>query len=380
MDTNRRVVLIGLENPDGSLNGALQVIDVLQGMSVQPAGDVKERNLLRSTLSDAGAAIGAKNWDITLPVELKGGGIDGGIVQQPEMHAALLACGMVLEAAKMITVNTLVGTFTRGEVISNTTTPEAVGTLAHVVANGGGSHTLWVRDLDNAPAVADALEGDDSGATATVTAVADALCYRMATDRALYNPCQIHTHMDGIRRIGKRCLGTFKFDWVAGEYCTLQFTMKAKYETPTDQALPAAVYSDLVPPIGQSAGLTIAGYGDGTIERLGFDIGNDIAPVPDLNSADGRHSFRIRDRKPTGGVDPEVLALADFNPFALWENGTKAAIHATLGTVAGERISIVITAAQFTSIGDKERAGNDAYDLSFRATGSNDDELYLFFH
>src|SRR5690606_36208189 len=131
-DTNRRVVLIGLENPDGSLNGALQVIDVLQGMSVQPAGDVKERNLLRSTLSDAGAAIGAKNWDITLPVELKGGGIDGGIVQQPEMHAALLACGMVLEAAKMITVNTLVGTFTRGEVISNTTTPEAVGTLAHV--------------------------------------------------------------------------------------------------------------------------------------------------------------------------------------------------------------------------------------------------------
>jgi hypothetical protein len=72
--------------------------------------------------------------------------------------------------------------------------------------------------------------------------------------------------------------------------------------------------------------------------------------------------------------------LADFNPFTLWENGAKAAIHATLGSVVGEMVSVVIPAAQFTGIKDKERAGDDVYDLRYSATGSNDDEFYLFFH
>lgn len=380
MDSNRRVVLIGLENPDGSLSGSLQVLETLAGLRVEPAGDVKERNLVRRTLSDAGAVIGAKNYDLTVPVELKGGGIDTDVVQQPPMHSALIASGMILDAAKMVVVSSITGTFEPGETVTNTTAANTTGTVAHVVDNGDSTSTLWIYALQTAPAAADQLTGDTSGATATVDSLDDALCYRLTSDRTQYSTCQIHTHMDGTRRVARRGLASFQFDWTAGEYATLQFTVKALYERPTDETLPGAEYSEILPPIGQSAGLSIEGYPGGTIEKLGFNLSNEIVPVPDINSADGRESFRIRGRKPTGGVDPEVVQLSQFNPFTLWENGTRAPIHATLGSTPGERISVVVTAAQFTGIQDKERAGMDAYDLSYRATGTADDEFFLFFH
>ena len=336
---------------------------------------------MRDTLSDPGVVIGAKNYDITLPVELKGAGMDGTTVKAPEMHAAFLACGMVLDAAVMLTVNSVSGTFTAGETLTNSTAANAVGTVAHVVDNGNGTQTLWVYGVQNDPAVGNALNGDTSGATATITVVDDALCYRLTSDRSQHPTCQVHTYLDAKRRIGRRARASLQFDWQAGEFATVQFTLKALYETPTDESLPGANYSDVLPPIGESAGLTIAGYPDGaTIEKLGFQLGNEIVAVPDINSEHGRHSFRIKARKPTGSVDPEAIPLGDFNPFSLWENGTKSAIHATLGKAAGERVSVVVPASQFTGVKDKERAGLDAYDLAYRATGTKDDEFFLFFH
>lgn len=381
MDSNQRVVLLGLEDSDGQIDGSLQVIETLAGLSFASNGEVKERNLVRSSLSDAGAVIGAKNFDITLPTELKGAGMDGATVKTPQMSAAFLACGMVLDAAAMLTINSVSGSFSPGEMLTNTTASNAIGKVAHVISHTGGTQTLWLYGLDNAPTATDAISGDQSTATATVSSIDDALCYRLTSDRSEHRTCQIHANFDKTRRIARRGRATMQFDFQAGEQATVQFTVKALYDTPTDSNLPDAQYSDLLPPIGESAGLTIAGYDEtGTIEKLSFQLGNELVPVPDINSPNGRHSFRIKSRKPTGSIDPEVVKLSDFNPFSLWENGTKSALHATLGNAPGERISVVLPQAQFTGVKDKERAGLNAYDLPYRATGSLDNEFYLFFH
>lgn len=381
MDSNKRAILLGLENPDGSLNGALQYIETTAGLSVSPNGDVKERNIVRSSLSDVGAVIGAKNYDITLPVELKGAGIDGGVVQTPEISPALLACGMVLDAAAMLTVSAASGDFVEGETLTNTTATNPIGTLAHVVSNSGNTKTLWVYDLKNKPAATDAIVGEISAKTATIDSVDDAICYRLTSDRSDHVTCQVHTYLDNTRRIARKGRATFQFDWMSGEYAKAQFTIKALYETPADENLPDAQYNDFLPPIGEDAGLTIAGYPTkGTLEKFSFQLGNELVPVPDINSPNGRHSFRIKARKPTGGIDPEAVKLSEFNPFTQWESGAKSAIHATLGKTAGERVSVVVPYAQFTGIKDKERAGLDAYDLNYRATGKDDNEFFMFFH
>jgi hypothetical protein len=385
MDSNKRAFLIGLENPDGSLNGSLALIDVLEGSRFEPSGDKKDRKVLRQTMSNPGSVIGAKNWDVSLNVELKGGGEIAGVVQPPEMHAALIASGMVSEAANMIALTFATVPYTIGEAVINTTqADEAVGTVSHVVDNGDGTHTVWMRDIQNVPADADVLTGVDSAVTGTIEAsgITDALCYRFATDRDDYARCQVHAHYDGVRRVASKAVSSFSFEWMAGEYCTMQFPIKGVYATPSDQAFPAVTYSDLLPPIAESAGLAIEGYDHsaGVVEKISFNVSNEIVAKGDLNSADGRHSFRIRRRSPGGSIDPDALAMADFDIFTQWESGTKGAIHATLGDTLGNRISMVITAAQYVGIKDKERAGDDAYDLSYEATGTNDNEFYLFFH
>ncbi|MGH1461000.1 MAG: hypothetical protein ACRBB6_03080 [Neptuniibacter sp.] len=383
MDNNTRVVLVRKLDPDGTPNGSYQVIETLAGMTMKPNGDVKERNTVNASMSDRGAKVGAKNWDINLPVELKGAGVTGNTVNTPELNNIFQACGMILDAAAMITVSGASGDFTPGEPLTNTTAGNAIGDLAHSV-DVGSNKVLWVYNLQNMPADTDAIVGDTSTETAAVSGTPeDALCYRLVSDRDQHSMCEIHTHFDGIRRVADRARGTFNFEFKAGEISSLQFSMKGLYAEPTDENLPSATYSEVEPPFAENAGLTIEGYptADNTIDKFNFSLGQSVVAVSDINSPNGRHSYRIAGkRKPNGSIDPEVIALSEFNPFDLWTNGTRAPIHGTLGTAPGERISVVVTQAQFTAISDKERAGNDVYDLSYRATGDNDNEFYMFFH
>lgn len=380
-NARRRLVVIGLELADGSIDGSMQVIETLKGFTMKPMGETLSRDIARASLSKAGSVIGAKNWDITLPLELIGGGLNTGVVQSPPMHPVLLACGMVVEAGKVLTVSSLSAVPDFKVSVENTTATNTMGTMIHHIAGvNAGEATLFISDVQNVPNVADALDMD--GVTATVVTIEDALVYRPSSDRTEHRNVTLHAHFDGQRRIATRAVADLSFDWEAGKYCTANFTLKGNYASPTNIAVPAADYADRVPAIVESAGLTIDDYPTdiGTIEKLGFALGTDIVAVPDVNSADGRHSFRIADRKPTGSVDPETTDLADFNPFTAWESGAKATIFATLGTVPGERVSICLPATQFTSISDKERAGSDAYDLPFDITGEQDDEFFLFFH
>lgn len=375
--TKRRLVLIGLEDNTGAVDGPMQVIETLSGFEMKAAGETIARDVARPYLSKSGSMVGAKNWDITLPMELKGGGMNGNQVQTPELHAALLACGLVQEAAKVVRVSGLTSGYAFQDTVTNTTASNTAGELIHAVMDTESA--LYIK-VENEPAIGDELS--IGPVTATVTAVEDAMVYRPSSKRSEFKNVTVHAHYDGQRRIAAHAVADLSFDWSAGQIVTANFTLKGNYLSPSDQVMPEADYSDVFPAIVESAGLTLDDYptDQGTIEKLGFALANELTAVPDVNSPSGRDSFRITDRKPTGSIDPEALALADFNPFDYWESGDKAAIFASLGQNAGDRVSIVLPATQFTSVTDKERAGNDAYDLPFDVTGSKDNEFFLFFH
>lgn len=381
MDSQKRLVLMAEENPDGTLASPLQAVMTQTGSSIKPAGDVLERNIDRPTISPEAHVVGAKEFDIQLPIELKGGGVQGGL-QRPELHAGLLACGLVVSAGAMIVVAGNTGTWQPGETVTNTTENNAVGVLVHVARRPGNVTQIWVKDLQNLPSDGDTLIGDGSGASATVDAApADAWCYGVTSDRSQQRTAQIQMHRDGVRYIARRCRGSLSFDWQAGKFSAVTLQLKSLYERPSDQTLPNAAFSELLPPVAGNAGLVVGDYpeGAGTVEKLSFQLGNDVQPVPDMNSPDGRNSFRIVRRSPTGSVDPDVTELAQFDPFEDWEKGELQTIYASLGSEPGNTISVLIGGCQYTGITDRERAGLDVYDLSFRATG-NDDEFYLFFH
>ncbi|ODC03235.1 hypothetical protein BFW38_06450 [Terasakiispira papahanaumokuakeensis] len=380
-NSKRRLVLLGLENPDGSIDGEMQALEVQSAFAMKPAGDTKDRDVVRPTMSKSGSRVGAKNWDITLPLELKGGGLgESGAINPPPLHSALLACGMVREPGLMLSVSGVSTPFKFGDELTNSTTSDVVGVVMRYVPSSDGEGLLWLRDVKNLPADADELIADAS--TAIAGTYQHAWVYRCESDRALHRTATVHAHLDGQRRIATRTCGTWSFEWTAGEYCTVQFSLKGIYESPANVAIPSAEFDDIEPPIGESAGLVMADYPAeiGTIEKLSFDLAADVQAVPDINSPNGRKTYRIADRKPTGSIDPETVTLDAFNPFALWEGGEKAAISATLGNEMGFQTSLLINYAKVTEISDNSRAGSDVYGLSFEATGSKDDEFYLIFH
>lgn len=381
-NTRRRMVLIGLEDTNGALVGSMAALPVQSSFSMSPEGETKSRDIVRPSMSKVGSSIGAKNWNISLPLELTGGGIDGGNIENPPIHPCLLASGMVQEAGLMLPVTGVTGKFKLGDTVLNDTATDTVGVVVRYVPGQElGEGTLWLRDVEAIPADTDALT--TAGGAEAVAGVAEkSLVYRFESDRSQHQTAVLHAHFDGQRRIATRCAASFQFEWKAGEFTTMQFTMNGVYQSPSDQPLPSAVVVDIEPPIGESAGLIMGDYptAAGTIETLSFDAGIDIQGIPDINSANGRKLYRIADRTAKGSIDPEVAPLTDFNPWTLWESGQKAMIAATLGNADGYRVSVVIPAPRVTGLGDADRAGSDVQKIDFEATGDNDNEFYFIFH
>jgi hypothetical protein len=124
-------------------------------------------------------------------------------------------------------------------------------------------------------------------------------------------------------------------------------------------------------------GLTVGGYAP-SVNSLSFDVGNTVSQRKDVNAEGGIAGFFISGRTTSGSIDPEAVALGTFNPWSLWKNGTKAALAATVGSVAGNICALAAPAIQYKAPSYSEREGLRTYDLPFSCTG-DDDELTLTF-
>jgi len=76
--SNRRYIAIGLEDANGDVTGPMPVIETLSGFSIKPNGDVKTRDITRASMSQVGGVVGAKNWDVEVPVEMNRCGVRPG--------------------------------------------------------------------------------------------------------------------------------------------------------------------------------------------------------------------------------------------------------------------------------------------------------------
>ena len=86
-------------------------------------------------------------------------------------------------------------------------------------------------------------------------------------------------------------------------------------------------------------------------------MNNSIARGQSINTASGYKSVEITGRAPTGNMSPEAVLLATHPFYTDWVNGYKADLLWTVGSTAGNRCIISITAAYYTQITFEERDG-----------------------
>lgn len=350
-------------------------------MALTVEGNTVTRDVVRDTLSPRGHVVVDRQQGLTLPLEFRGAGLDAvGDLQIPETDALLKASGMQREPGARIVVTGVTGTFERGEVVINTTpaTPETVGTVADWDA---ANNLLYIRGVQNMPAAADALEGEDSEAVASVDAVGDAWVYRpVSSTPDSQDSVYVRFDLDGNLHQIAGARGTFTINLTRAEIPQINFTLTGKYQEPTDGGPISGTFLDLVPAPALGAQLIIGGLDMSlvAVNSLQVDMANSVEPRQDLQAADGFRAFMVTERDPTGSIDPEVTALADFNPYQDWSAGNMVALAGGIGTAAGSRVRVVMPTTQYTQLPYDSRNGIATYDLGFRATGE-DDELMLVY-
>lgn len=180
----------------------------------------------------------------------------------------------------------------------------------------------------------------------------------------------IYFYKDGILHKAMGCVGTWKLEAAVNEISKISFDFTGLYASghASSVAFPTPTFGDAAkPPIFRSASFTVHAYA-ALISKLSVDIGNKIAKRSDANSATGIYRYWISDREARGGCDPEVVALATFNPWSLWDATTVGALSATIGNAAGNRLIISmpnIVPDSMPKYGNRE--GIVAYDYNFKS-------------
>ncbi len=390
-DSSLMALLTAQEVSYGTDPGAdYQGILLTEGADIQPVGAKIDRKVMTSHRSALGSVIGAKGWNLTIPCELKGGGLTGSALNKPEFDHLLQASAMGVTAGCVITLSGVSGSWEAGEVVTNTTTSGTVGTLLNVVVSGSNT-TLFIHPLDTKPSDTDSLAGATSAATGTVSgAPADSWVYYPLSDHAAYKSATAHFHWDGVRHIATGLRADWEVTAEVSGYAAIKFTGQGVYNDPTNIALPSPALNGVLPPVVQNAGLQIINDGSTVdmsktaVKSLQLKGGNQIKERNDMNAIDGRRSIEILGaRQASGSIDPEVMALADFDIWTAWKDATTQRLYATLGADAGNRVHLLVTNAQADEVKYQDRDGTLAYNLPFtpRAlTSAGNDEYFLVFY
>ncbi|QAZ66769.1 phage tail tube protein [Solidesulfovibrio carbinolicus] len=368
--TRKAVVLAKVEETYGqppameAKNGVL----VNNGVDVEPTGEKVKRDVVRRTFSPAGAVIGAKKIIFKATVELRGGGLDAtGKVLPPDSEPFLLACGVQRTDVVRLAVSSVAG-FLLGEEIAGSTS-NAKGTLHHI----DGDNTLVLKAVTGT-FQPEPVTGASSTTLADVTSAAPGIEYRPITaDPQDQASTSVLFHKNAILYTVVGARGTFTLNCGVNKYPLIEYTLTGLWTDPADApTMPVPDYPKHKPPMFMGANLVIDDYRP-VVTELTYAMGNTIVDRLDANAADGMVGVLITGREATGTVNPEMDALASFNPWTKWKAAQTSRIATLFGSDPGNRVRLELPAAQYDGLKHAERSGIAAYTANYIANAHRDE-------
>jgi hypothetical protein len=357
-------VSYGTDPTPGDANGIL-----ISEPTFNVNGSKVTRDYLRATISPIGHVVGEKSIGIDFETELKGSGTGGTALKA---EALLLACGLGVTAVECVPISGGSGTFVVGETVTGGTSSKT-GVVQFRTAN----HIILSASSGSLTS-GETITGGTSGATATVgTNPMDqnGLLYKPVSSS--FGSCTIYYYLDGIRHIAVGCRGSLSLDFTVGQYPKMSFKMVGQYAAPSDNSVSGtAAFDTGLPPQVLGVDLNIGAFGAAVAEKVSVDLGVKTSLSKNMQDVDGIGEVRISGRDPSGSVDPDVEALSTFNPWTIWDAGTKQAILVDVGSTYGNRVALYMKEAQFDNPKYRNSDGLAKYDIPFIPTGS-DDEIKL---
>lgn len=189
----------------------------------------------------------------------------------------------------------------------------------------------------------------------------------------------LYLYRDGVRHRFTGCRGNVAFRFPAGGKPIAAFTFSGHYVTPDDQSVPTPTLDSTVPAAVRNTSFSVGSY-SAVISSLDVDMGNSVNANDDINGADGYGVMTITGRSAQGSIDPEATLVATRDWFGVWVGGTAEALTITIGSTAGNILTVTAPALVHREISDGDRNGILTYDIPFTlARSSGDDEISLAF-
>lgn len=196
-----------------------------------------------------------------------------------------------------------------------------------------------------------------------------------------FTSATIYFNNDGIRHIMTGCRGTFTMNAAVGEIPTLDFTMTGVYNAPTDTAAPSVTYSNQASPLvfkqGNTSSFQFFSYA-GCLQSVTFDCANSVVYRELVGCT---KEVLITDRKPSGTVMIEAVALATKDYFNLAQTETTGNLTFLHGTTAGNRVTFTAGQCDITNPAYADQDGVQMLSVPYVAvpTGSGNDEVSIAF-
>ena len=186
---------------------------------------------------------------------------------------------------------------------------------------------------------------------------------------------------DGILYKATGCVvDSIKFDMQANKLTMMDVKLSGLFSgvatAITDQAMITPIYGTLqIPPVLQNASFSLDSYAS-NISKCEITVTNKIVRRSSPNLTAGVFPMSVVSRDVKGSIDPEMVALATYNPWTTWNASTTGALAITVGASAGNKWTFAAPNClkEIPKIGN--RGGIRTYSLAFDcivaiSTGNN---------
>lgn len=204
--------------------------------------------------------------------------------------------------------------------------------------------------------------------------------YKPTSPTANHKSLTFYVYQDGVLVKITGARGKVSCSHKLGEAGRLTFEFIGHFVSRTDVSIASPTYSSIVPVPLIGIPFVVDSY-SGVINKLDWDLGNEIAKPGSIAASDGFAEIRIISRKTMGSFDPEQVLAATYNFVTKWNTGAAVALDSGLcGSVAGNKWKVTFPAVTSTEIGNADRDGILTHDVKFMAAeSSGDDELSFAF-
>jgi hypothetical protein len=192
----------------------------------------------------------------------------------------------------------------------------------------------------------------------------------------------IYCHYEGILHKLTGCMGSWSMSAEAGQIATINWNFMGVYNAPTATSVPSVTPYDVTPPLVESCSFAIGATSSSVFipASLTLDMGNNVIPRADANSAKGFNSMYITARAPTISFTPESVPEASHPFWTDFAAATAKAVTFTIGSASGNKLVVDVPKMQIANLQYSDRDGIRTYEVSGNAvtiTGAGNDEVTL---